>query len=110
MKFYGDVAFWEKDVEIKPGIWKPVGMKIRPYYGDVLEDNRRFQTNPDSQNDTFKVNNQISIVSDLYAQQNWASIKYIVWNGIKWKVSSVKVSDKRLIIDIGEVWNEDEKN
>lgn len=105
MRFYGEVAFWEKDKEVNPGVWKPVGMKLLPYYGDVLVDNRRFQPTSDSQNDEFKVNNQISIVSDLYARQNWASIKYVVWNGVKWKVTSVKVDYPRLILDIGEVWN-----
>lgn len=103
MKFSGKVGFWEEDVEVSPGIYKPSCIE-KLYTGDVCRDNRRFQSS-DSQNDTFTVNNQISILGDLYAYTNWPSIKYVNWNGIKWKVNSVEVNYPRLTLEIGGVYN-----
>lgn len=104
MKFYGKVGFWEKDVEVKPGVWKPDAIKELPYTGDVLRDNRRFQAS-DTQNDKFTINNQISILGDTYAHENWPSIRYVIWNGVKWKVNSVTVDYPRLTLEIGGVYN-----
>lgn len=98
-KFVGKVGFWSEDKEVKPGIWKP-GIIEKDYYGDIIQNNRRWQ-NSGNQNDAFVVNNRISILSDLYAQQNYASIKYVVWNDIKLKVTSVEMAYPRLILEIG---------
>lgn len=106
MKFFGKVGFWEEDVETSQDVWEP-NIVEKKYFGDILQDNRRFQADS-SQNDNFTVNNQISILSDLYAQQNWASIRYVEWNGTKWKVTSVEVTYPRLRLSIGGVWNENE--
>lgn len=105
MKFSGRVGFTEKQEEVSPGVWKPVIVE-RPYVGDVLRNRRYFQTASDKQNADLDVSNQISILSDLYAQQNWSSILYVIWNGIKWKVTSVDVSYPRLTLDLGGVYNE----
>lgn len=104
MKFCGEVAFWEEDKETDPGVWRPAQMVIRKYTGDILRANRRFQSS-DQQNDIFTVSNQISILSDLYAQQNWASIRYVVWNGAKLKVSNVELNYPRITLEIGGVYN-----
>lgn len=109
MKFCGIVGFWvgEAEDEDRPGVWKSL-IEERPYFGDVLRNTRRFQSS-DKQNDDLIVSNQISILSDLYAQQNWNSIRYVVWNEVKWKVTSVEVSYPRLILEIGGVYNGPDK-
>lgn len=105
MKFSGTVGFWKKDVEIKPGVYKPEIVERR-YTGDVLKNIRRFQSVENQQNDDLKVNNQLSIISDLYMQQNWASIKYVKWNDVIWKVNSVDIgSYPRVILELGGVYN-----
>lgn len=106
MKFFGKVGFWEDDVETSPGVYKPKIVE-KPYSGDVVKDFRRFQSN-DMQNSKFTVNNKITILGDLYAHNNWGSIKYVVWNDIKWAVSSVDVDYPRLTFDLGDVYNENE--
>lgn len=103
MKFSGLVGFWKEDVEVKPDVYKSL-IETRPYFGDVLKDRRSFQ-NSDYQNNTFTINNQISIVADLYLLQNWTSIKYVVWNGVKWSARSVEVEQPRVTITLGEVYN-----
>lgn len=100
MKFNGFVGFWEGEVEEQPGIWRSKIVE-RPYKGEVLKFKRGFRERSDAQNDEFTVSNQISILSDLYARQNWASIRYVVWNGVKWKVTNIDVNYPRLTLDIG---------
>lgn len=106
MKFSGKVGFWGEDVEISPGIWKPA-IKERSYTGEVLRDNRRFQSS-DKQNAVFTVNNRISILGDLYAHSHWSSIKYVIWKNVKLAVTSVEVQYPRLMLELGGVYNENQ--
>lgn len=103
MKFAGKVAFWQDDVEIAPSVYEP-SIVEKSYVGDVIKDYRGFQSSGDL-NDSFKINNRISILSDLFAQNNWASIKYVIWNGQKIKVTGVTVEFPRIILDLGGYWN-----
>lgn len=105
MKFSGKIGFWLEDVETKPGVYKP-SIVERSYTGDVLRNIRRWQTGDNQQNENLVPNNRISIISDLFMQQNWGSIKYVFWNGVRWKVTSVDVgSPPRVIMDLGGVYN-----
>lgn len=104
MKFSGEIGFWKEDVEVHPGIWKPEIIE-RHYTGDVLRNRRSFQ-GPNDQNETFTIANRISILGDLYARENWPSIRYIFWKGTKWKVTSVEEDFPRLLLEIGGEWNE----
>lgn len=103
MKYYGKIGFWKEDVEIAPDVFAP-SITERLYCGEVTRNYRKFQ-NGEHQNDNLTVNNQITILSDLYAQLNWQSIKYAEWNGVKWKVNTVEISYPRLILELGGVWN-----
>lgn len=105
MKFSGKVGFWLKDVETKPGVYKP-DIVEKSYTGDILKNIRNFQSSENQANDNLRVNNRVSIISDLYMQENWPSIKYITWNGTKWKVNSVDVNSyPRVILELGGVYN-----
>lgn len=108
MKFAGRIGFWEKDRETKPGVYRPRIVE-KTYIGDVLRNVRRFQTAENQQNDNLVVSNRISIFSDLYMRNNWSSIKYVLWNRVKWKVTSVDIgSYPRVILDLGGVYNGEE--
>lgn len=105
MKFSGYIGFWLKDVETKPGVYKPDIVEKR-YTGDVLRNTRRWQSGENQQNENLVVNNRISVISDLFMLKNWGSIKYVLWNGVKWKVTSIDVgSPPRVILDLGGVYN-----
>lgn len=103
MKFAGEIGFWVDDVETSPGVCQP-SIEERHYTGNVTRHYRKWN-NSEYQNDNFSLNNQIEIVADLYMQQNWSSIKYVVWNGVKWKVTTVEVNYPRLVLEIGGVYN-----
>lgn len=104
MKFYGTIGFWEDDVEVKPGIYKSQIVE-KTYFGDVNWDNRHF-VNSGNQNDDLKLNSQIGVLADLYFQQNFSSIKYVVWGGAKWKVTNVAPGYPRSVLTIGGVYND----
>lgn len=104
MKFEGKIGYWVEDDEDKPGLFRPHIVE-KSYTGDVSRDNRHWYDNSNSTNSTFKVNNEISIVGDLYARQNWNSIRYVLWNGVYWSVISVTLGYPKLIIVLGGVYN-----
>lgn len=105
MKFSGKVGFWLEDVEVKPGVFKP-SIIVKNYTGDVIKNIRNFQQVENQQNENLKLNNRLSIISDLYMQNNWPSIKFVIWNGVAWKVSSIDVgSYPRVILELGGVYN-----
>ena len=104
MKFVGKIGFYIKDREIKPGLFEP-GIIEKPYTGDVSRDNRHWNESSESLNSKYRVNNEISILSDLYARQNWQSIRYVLWNGVYWSVSSVSLGYPRVTIVLGGVYD-----
>lgn len=106
MKFSGSVGFWTSDyIETSSGVYEPKIIE-KPYIGDVLRNQRRFQPGDNQQNENLVVSNRISIISDLYMTQNWGSIRYVVWNGVNWSVSSIDISQyPRVLIDLGGVYN-----
>lgn len=99
MKFYGIVGFWIEDSEVSPGVYKPAIVE-RKYSGDISRNGRRWT--PDNRsNDELKIENTISILSDLFARSHFASIRYVVWNDAKLKVTNVTVDYPRIKLEIG---------
>lgn len=101
-KFYGAVGYVTLE-EVVPGKWKEV-ITERQYRGDVVKVSRRLQSS-EKVNDDIRINNEIRILADAFAYQNFQSIRYIIWNGIKWKVEAVTVDRPRLIFQIGGEYN-----
>lgn len=101
-KWYGIIGYAET-VETKPGVWEEQLTK-RSYYGDVTRNTRMLQ-NSGEVNDNINVANQISIVADPFAYQNFHAMRYIEFMGTNWKISNVEVQHPRLILTIGGVYN-----
>lgn len=102
-KYYGIIGFAVTE-EVKPGLWKEQ-IKELPYYGDLVRSSRRLET-ADQVNDNVNLSNDISIVSDPFANQNFHSIRYAVYMGTKWKVVNVDVQYPRLVLSTGGIYNE----
>ena len=100
-KWFGKIGYAETE-EISPGVWKEQIVE-REYYGDLVRNTRRLQT-ADKINDDIIVSNELSIVSDPYANQNFHAIRYVEFMGSKWKISSVEVSYPRLILTLGGLY------
>ena len=101
-KFYGALGY-AKTVETMPGVWTEQ-ITERDYYGDVIKNSRRLQSS-DKVNDDININNQISIVADPYAINNFHSMRYAEFMGAKWKISDVEVLYPRLRLTLGGLYN-----
>ncbi len=103
-RFYGAVGFVFGAVETVPGVWKEE-VAQRNYYGDVMKRRMSWEKG-ESINDNIKINNQISILADEYAERNAYAMKWVEWKGQKWKISSVEFERPRMILTIGDIFNE----
>lgn len=101
-KFYGEIGYAEL-AETEPGVWTEQIVK-RNYYGDILRNNRRLQS-ANQLNDNINISNQISIVADPYANNHFHMMRYVKFNGAKWKVSDIEVQYPRLLLTLGGVYN-----
>lgn len=101
-KFYGAIGYAVTE-ETKPGVWTEKIVE-HAYYGDLTRNTRRLQS-ADQLNDNIDVANEISIVADPFANENFHSMRYVEFMGAKWKVTSVEVQYPRLILTLGGVYN-----
>lgn len=107
MKFCGAVGYSIGTVEEtgdREGNWVE-RMEERKYYGDVLRNTRKWESNNDSINDDTRLNNSFSIVADGYAYEHFAAMKYVKWMGGYWKITNVEVQRPRIILTVGGVYN-----
>lgn len=102
-RYYGIIGYAETK-ETTPGIWTEE-ITERRYFGEVLSNRVRRTAVSDSTNDNVNVNNQISVVADPYAYQNFHKIRYVEFMDVKWNVSNVEVQRPRLILTLGGVCN-----
>ena len=101
-RYYGSVGY-EDTIEPDSGVFKE-NITERQYYGDIIRNNRRLE-NSGEINDSINITNQISIVADPYAIQNFWKIRYATFMGQKWKVKDVSVEQPRLILTLGGLYN-----
>lgn len=101
-KFYGIIGYAET-VEVKPGVWKEEISK-KMYSGELIRNTRKLQT-ADKLNDNINVANEISIISDPFANENFHSMRYVEFMGAKWKITNVEVRYPRLILTTGGLYN-----
>ena len=101
-KYYGNIGYVET-VEVEPGIWEEQ-ITERPYYGDLTRNTSRYQTSG-GVNDNININNNISILADPYANENFQHMRYAVFMGTKWKISNVEIKYPRIILTLGGVYN-----
>lgn len=101
-KFCGVIGFAVTE-ETRPGIYEEK-ITERNYVGDLNRNSRRLQTGSQV-NDDINISNQVSIVADPYASQNFHTMRYATYLGTKWKITNVEVQYPRLILELGGVWN-----
>lgn len=102
MKYYGMIGFITTE-ETAPSVFEEV-VTERPYRGDVIRVSRRLQSD-DKRNDDVTISNEIKIVADAFAYENFQNIRYLTWMGSKWKVNTITVDRPRLTLEIGGVYN-----
>lgn len=101
-KFCGQIGFI-KTVETEPGIWEESLVEEKKYYGDITRNIFKYQNNGQV-NDNINISNTISIISDPYANNNLQYMKYVVFNGAKWKILNIDIQPPRLILTLGDLY------
>jgi hypothetical protein len=101
-KFHGMIGFVRTE-ETAPGVRSEV-IREYEYSGDVLRNTRRFE-NGERLNDDLNINNQFSILGDIFVYQNFQDMRYISWLGSLWKITNVEIQRPRLLLTIGGVYN-----
>ena len=90
--------------ETEPGIYVEEIVENQ-YYGDVIKNTRRLQEGT-KVNDDITISNQVSIIADPFANNNFHAMRYVEFMGAKWKITNVEVQYPRLILTIGGLYNE----
>ena len=103
-RFSGKIGY-ATTVETTPGVWTDIIVE-RQYYGDLVRHSRRWGSS-DSVNDNVIFSQDISIVADPYLYSNVHNMKYVTFQGIKWKITSFEIDRPRVKISMGEEYHED---
>ena len=103
-KFYGQIGFAET-VEVEPGLWEEQIVE-HSYYGDLTRNSSRYQTST-GVNDNIVISNNISIIADPYASENFQHMRYATYMDAKWKITNVDVQYPRIILTLGGKYNEE---
>lgn len=102
-KWHGTIGF-AKSVLDDTGVTRSEIIE-KTYYGDFVRNARRWSATQESTIDELSVNNQLEIVADSFANENFQYMKYVVYKGVKWKISSIDIGYPKIIIYIGGVYN-----
>lgn len=101
-KWFGKIGYAIQK-ESEPGIWEDEIVE-RDYYGDLLTDNRKRQSN-NNVLDEITLSNMVSIIADPFAYNNCSCMAYAEIMGARWKISEIEVKPPRLNLTIGGVYN-----
>ena len=96
-RFYGKIGFAEQK-EVKPDVWKDVIVE-RPYVGSFVRNTIRWNQGSEI-NDDVRLDEAVSIISDPYILQHSAVIRYVDWQGTKWKIMSIQINYPRVILQL----------
>lgn len=102
-KFNGSVGF-AQTVETAPGVFKEQ-ITERVYIGDFMRLSQNLSQSQHSVVDDMTLGSRISIVADPFAFTNLSTIRYVEWNGVRWKVTGIEHQRPRLLLSLGGVYN-----
>lgn len=101
-KFYGTIGY-VSTTETAPGVYQEEPVE-RMYYGEVKRHNRRLESSGNL-NDNINIANEISIIADPYANDHIFDMRYVVFQGAKWKITNVDVQPPRLVLTLGGLYS-----
>lgn len=102
-RYFGVIGYAETK-QTEPGVFEEV-ITERIYFSDVNRSSRRLESSGGI-NDNITINNEFSILADPYAIQNIYAMRYIEFQGAKWKITNAEVQYPRLKLTVGGLWNE----
>ena len=103
MARFSDEVGYGHQTETKPGVYEDVIVE-KHYYGDVLSSAKKNEET-DRVNDNISLENLFSVMADAFAYENYFNIRYVKYQGARWKVTKVEIKERRLLIRVGGIWN-----
>ena len=101
-RYYGSIGFAVSE-ESRPGVWRDM-ITEKKYKGMITRNSVRWSSDSDT-SDKFRVDNAISVIADPYIEAHVSDIRYAVWLGQKWKVSSVQINSPRIVLQLSGEYN-----
>lgn len=90
--------------ETAPGVYDVDHIVEKRYKGDSMKFTNSW-SGSSNLNDNLNYSRSISIIADRFAYENWVNIRYVVIDGVKWKVTSVDPDNSpRLVLSIGGLY------
>ena len=101
-KYHGNIGYIIPTEEL-PGKWKDKAIE-REAYGDFLEDRVNIQQSDKISKD-ISMSGRLSIMIDKFAMTNFQHIRYAMFMGTAWSVTSVRPAYPKLYLTLGEMYN-----
>lgn len=102
MKATGKIGFSET-AEVRPGVWQEIITERRARF-EVSRLARRYDTGGHV-NDELVASHEFSLIHDTYVMEHFSRIRYVTWEGTRWKVTYAEVAFPRIHLTIGGVYN-----
>lgn len=105
MRFADKIGYAIQEESLtQPGVIIPTIVE-KTAYGDVVKNAIRSEST-DNIIDDIRLDNEFSIVADKFAFEHFHCMKYIIFYGVKWRISSIDASSPpRIKIRVNGVYN-----
>ena len=103
MRVSGVIGYGEQ-TKIRPGVVEDVIIE-KKFRGETVRPPSSGHDEGGKVNDDLKVGVTLSIVAGAYHSTHVHAIRYITWQGKRWKVANVDVAHPRLIMRLGGLYN-----
>lgn len=103
MRFKGKIGYEVMSEPNDDGIYVPT-ITEQTYQGDILRKSSKWNQG-EGINDDLVISNEISIVANAFALSHFTSMKYVIWRGMKLKITHIEVEPPRLTLTLGGEYN-----
>ena len=101
-KYHGKIGYIILTEE-RPGVWKDKAIE-REVYGDFLEDRANIQQ-ADKISKNISMSGRLVVMIDKFAMTNFQHIRYAMFMGTAWSVTSVRPAYPKLHLTLGDMYN-----
>jgi hypothetical protein len=89
--------------EVRPGIWEDVITEL-PKLAEIDQRTEAFNVG-ESIIPEYRTTTSVSVLSGGAIQVNYSDLRYVLYAGVRWSVSSAAVDYPRMKLYLGEVYN-----
>lgn len=76
----------------------------KQYYGDLTKNTRKWESSQGI-NDNFLIGNGVSVIADDFMLTNLKYMRYVTFQGSRWKINSIEIGYPRVNLMLGDLYN-----